>query len=117
MGAHGLLPGPAGCDGAVNRASGARLTSGCLISRLLDVSSRTTLTLDDDVAAGLRREALRTGAPFRTVVNRALRAGLEAPRDRPEPFRVDGRPLGLRLGIDLDDIEGLLDLLDRPARR
>jgi hypothetical protein len=79
------------------------------------VPERTTLTLDDDVAAGLRREARRRGAPFRLVVNEALRAGLAAPR-RTTPFRVDARPMRLRPGLDLDDIEGILDLVDGAGR-
>lgn len=81
------------------------------------MATRTTLTLDDDVAAGLRREALRTGVPFRAVVNQAIRAGLEGPRNRPRPFAVDALPLGLRPGLDLDDIEGLIEALDGPDRR
>jgi hypothetical protein len=36
---------------------------------------RTTLTLDDDVAAKLKTEAQRTGAPFREIVNEVLRRG------------------------------------------
>lgn len=79
--------------------------------------TRTTLTLDDDVAAGLQREAQRSGLPFRSVVNRALRAGLEAPRTRPRPFEVQAEALGLRPGLDLDDVEGLLEALDGPDRR
>jgi hypothetical protein len=75
------------------------------------------LTLDDDVAARLRREALRRGVPLRAVVNEAIRVGLEAPRDQPEPFHVGIRSLGLRPGLDLDDIEGLLDVLDGFDRR
>lgn len=69
------------------------------------------------MAAGLRREASRTGTPFRAVVNKAIRAGLEAPRNRPRPFQVDAQPLGLRPGLDLDDVEGLLEALDGPDRR
>ena len=84
--------------------------------RLHDVSTRTTLTLDDDVAAGLQREASRRGVPFRVVVNQAIRAGLEAPRVRSTTFRVEARSLGLRGGIDLDDVEGLLDVLDGADR-
>lgn len=77
---------------------------------------RTTLTLDDDVASALRREARRRGVPYRALVNEALRAGLhEAPVT--EPFVVESRPMGLRAGIDLDDVEGLLDLMDGPQRR
>jgi len=74
------------------------------------------LTLDDDVAASLEREARRTSRPLRAVVNEALRRGLESPPHL-EPFSVDARPLGLRAGVDLDDIEGLLDVLDGPNRR
>ena len=32
-------------------------------------------------------------------------------------FRIDARPMGLRPGIDLHDVHGLLDLLDGDARR
>jgi predicted transcriptional regulator len=44
---------------------------------------RTTLTLDDDVAAKLKTEAQRAGRPFREIVNEALRRGLESRRHRP----------------------------------
>lgn len=80
------------------------------------MSTRTTLTLDDDVADRLAREARRTGQTYRAVVNAALRRGLEAPAVI-EPFRVRASPMGLRPGMDLDDIEGLLDRLDGPLRR
>jgi hypothetical protein len=81
---------------------------------LHDVSHRTTLTLDDDVAARIHGEVRRTGKPYRAVVNDALRRGLEAPRPALPPYRVDARPMGLRPGMDIDDIAGLLDLLDGP---
>jgi hypothetical protein len=81
------------------------------------VSRRTTLTLDDDVADALRREAMRTGRSFRSIVNEALRAGLErAPGER-QPFTVQARELGLRTGLDLDDVEGLLDRVEGSGRR
>lgn len=85
--------------------------------KLLDVSHRTTLTLDDDVASRLDREVRRSGRPYRAVVNDALRRGLEsAPPDLP-PFHAETRPMGLRPGVQLDDIAGLLDRLDGPATR
>lgn len=82
------------------------------------MSTRTTLTLEDDVAERLREESRRTGKPFKTVVNEAIRAGLSrrAASDLP-PFRVKARPMGLKPGFDLDDIEGLLGQLDGPYRR
>jgi hypothetical protein len=79
------------------------------------VSRRTTLTLDDDVADGLVKAARRTGRSFRDVVNETIRRGLRLPADD-EPFRVVATEMRRRPGIDIDDIEGLLDLLDGQAR-
>ena len=79
---------------------------------------RTTLTLDDDVAAGLQREVRRSGRPLRNVVNDTIRAGLDArPEPSPEPFRIRAVELGLREGLDVDDIAGLLDQIEGPAHR
>jgi hypothetical protein len=81
------------------------------------VSKRTTLTIEDDVMSRLAAETKRTGKPFKTVVNEALRRGLDggpAPRER---YRVAAKPMGLRTGFDLDDIEGLLDRVEGPNRR
>jgi Ribbon-helix-helix protein, copG family len=84
---------------------------------LHDVSHRTTLTLDDDVAAKLDREARRTGRPYRAVVNDALRRGLEAAASPVAPYVVEAQPLGLRPGMSIDCIAGLLDALDGPGAR
>jgi hypothetical protein len=81
------------------------------------VAIRTTLTLDDDVASRLQLEARRRGVPIRVAVNDAIRAGLEASGVEDVPFRVDAQPMGLRGGIDLDVIEGLLGRLDDPSGR
>ena len=65
---------------------------------------RTTLTLDPDVAADLKRRARRTGKPFRQLVNDAVRAGLRA-QDAPpaSPYRLKPVSMGGPLpGIDLD---------------
>uniref|UniRef100_E6PGZ6 Ribbon-helix-helix protein CopG domain-containing protein n=1 Tax=mine drainage metagenome TaxID=410659 RepID=E6PGZ6_9ZZZZ len=79
---------------------------------------RTTLTLDDDVAQKLADEARRTRRSFKAVVNEALRLGLlQQHSGSPQPFRVRARRLGLREGMDLADIESLLDRLDGAARR
>ena len=72
---------------------------------------RTTLTLDEDVAARLEREQRRRQVPFKTIVNDALRAGLEvlaAPRPRRDRFRTTGFDLGPSLIGSLDDIEEVL---------
>jgi hypothetical protein len=75
---------------------------------------RTTLSLDDDVAAKLRELCRRTGESFKAAVNRVLRDGLNVRKlQRPEkPFRVKARALGLRPGVRLDNITELLEQLD-----
>jgi hypothetical protein len=74
---------------------------------------RTTVTLDDDVAALIESERQRTGASFRTAVNRLVRRGARgtsrvAPPALPE---LAGRPL-----LDVSDVSALLASLD-DARR
>ena len=80
---------------------------------------RTTLTIDDDVAAKLRDEMAKSQRSLKEVVNAFLRRGLAAPRDEElaSPFTVKARPMGLRNGFDLDDIGGLLEFLDGASRR
>jgi hypothetical protein len=81
---------------------------------------RTTITLDEDVAAKLTSLARRTGRAFRDVVNDTLRRGLArppavAPR---EPFRVKSRDLGrLRPGLSLDSIADLIEQVEGPLHR
>ena len=52
---------------------------------------RTTVTLDADVEALLRKEVRRGGEPFKRVLNNAIRAGLRAkpPTGRFEPLTFD----------------------------
>jgi hypothetical protein len=78
---------------------------------------RTTLTLDDDVAAKLESEARRTGLSFKETVNTILRIGLDAKRGRGprQPFKVTPFSMGEPL-IGLDNIGEALDLLDRVER-
>jgi hypothetical protein len=64
---------------------------------------RTTLSLDDDVAAKLRDLAHRRKRPFKEVVNEVLRRGLRAQDPRAEverAFEVDTFRSPFRAGID-----------------
>ena len=74
---------------------------------------RTTITLDDDVAALIESERARTGESFRAVVNRLLRRGGRAappPATRPLP-KLRGRPT-----LDVADASALLASLDDERR-
>jgi len=75
---------------------------------------RTTLTLDEDVAAALKERAHRTRRPFKAVVNEALRAGLSGKRKpAPRRYRLNPRSLGGVIpGIDLDKALRLADALE-----
>ena len=80
---------------------------------------RTTLTLDEDNAAKLRDEMGRTGRSLKETVNECLRRGFESPTeaDLATRYSVNPRAMGLRPGVDLDDIGGLLELLDGAGGR
>ena len=76
---------------------------------------RTTLTLDDDVAAELKKAAYERGEPFKRVVNEALRVGLAASRATRgrRQYRLEPESLGaVRSGVNLDRALRLSDELE-----
>jgi hypothetical protein len=81
---------------------------------------RTTLTLDDDVAAKLRALTRKSGRAFREVVNDVLRRGLAQVSAAPgrKPFRVIARDLGVRRpGSSLDSVADLIEQIEGPLAR
>ena len=67
---------------------------------------RTTLTLDDDVAAQIERLCRARNVSLKYLVNEALRRGLSEmhlPSKRPRPFRTRTFRMGKPL-INLDSI-------------
>ena len=78
---------------------------------------RTTLTLDEDVYRKLESESRRTGRSFKEVVNDHLRRSFAVSKESKQkpPFRVKARDMGLRPGVDLSNIQELLDQLDSPT--
>jgi hypothetical protein len=78
---------------------------------------RTTLTLDDDVAAKLKAEMRKTGKPMKVVVNESLRRGLVKPRPAGVPFEVEARPLGRHPGVNYDSFVALLEEAEGPAHK
>lgn len=64
------------------------------------IATRTTLTLDEDVAARLQEMRKRLGISFKEVVNQTLRRGLERERIKPHdlpPFTVVAQHMGIQL--------------------
>jgi hypothetical protein len=75
---------------------------------------RTTLTIDDDVLDRARSIARQGGVPFKTVINEALRSGLnklEQPA-RQRPYKTEAHPMGLKKGRYLDNIQELVAQLE-----
>jgi hypothetical protein len=71
---------------------------------------RTTISIDDDVMEKARAAAAKLHRPFRTIVNEALRAGLEhieKPAKR-HTYKTTPHAMGLRSGRNLDNIQELL---------
>lgn len=75
---------------------------------------RTTVTLDDDVAAAVQRLRRDRGVGVSEAVNRLARAGL-AVKDSREPFRQ--RSVSIGLNVDVTNVAEALELLDGSARR
>ena len=72
---------------------------------------RTTLTIDDDVAALLERVRKSGKKNFKTIVNEALRQGLREmtkPSPRGKPYQTRETYLGRCLVSGLDDISEAL---------
>ncbi len=65
---------------------------------------RTTLTIDDDLLAELKKLAHREGLPLKHVIHRALRAGLQSFRAPPRrrPYRATTHSMGQARVPDLD---------------
>ena len=80
-----------------------------------DVSMRTTLTIDDDLATALKALARDSGKTFKAVVNEVMRRGLttgEKPVPDREPFKVESVRCGFLPGIDPLKLNQLVDELE-----
>ncbi|MGD0481952.1 MAG: hypothetical protein ABSA42_17405 [Terracidiphilus sp.] len=79
---------------------------------------RTTLTLDDDVAALVRQELRRSGASFKTTVNNLLRKGLaNGNGEGRKPFVVTPLPIGTGLGTRYETVKDLIEAIEGPNHR
>lgn len=74
---------------------------------------RTTITLDDDVAALIKKAIRANGSSLKQVVNYALRIGLNSdkPRTR-KKFRTEPHDAGALLVPDISNIGEILSQID-----
>lgn len=77
-------------------------------------SMRTTVTLEDDVAAAVDRLRRERSIGFSEAVNELIRAGLLAKPPR-RAFRQRSRAIGLR--IDVTNVAEALETLEGPDHR
>jgi len=64
---------------------------------------RTTLTIDDELAAALKKRAFESGKSFKAVVNEVIARGLETPAPKgasARRYRIHPTPMGKPL-VDL----------------
>ena len=75
------------------------------------MSIRTTVSLDDDVVARVKRESLSRGASFRDTLNDLLRAALLGTDYKPRRRALAILPthMGHKPGLNYDSIESLLE--------
>lgn len=75
---------------------------------------RTTVRIDPDLDARLRAITKERGISFREALNGVLRRGLSV-ENRPEPYQIVSRNLGLRPGVDLTHALRLIAELEDQA--
>ena len=75
---------------------------------------RTTVTIEDDLAAQVEAIRRREGLSFKAALNQLLRLGVQAISTPPKPrrFRTATRKLGLKPGIDPTRLNALIDDLE-----
>jgi metal-responsive CopG/Arc/MetJ family transcriptional regulator len=75
---------------------------------------RTTVTLDDDVAAAIERLRKERSLGTSEAINELIRAGLLTKQRRPR-YKHRAQAVGLR--IDVTNVAEALEILEGPGRR
>lgn len=80
---------------------------------MYDVSMRTTLTIDPEIADRIKQEAALGKRSLKAIVNDALRKGLELePVRRAKPYRVKAHSSSFVAGVDAGRLNQLVDELE-----
>ncbi|MGB5158075.1 type II toxin-antitoxin system VapB family antitoxin [Desulfobacterium sp. N47] len=71
---------------------------------------RTTITIDNDVLERARAISAKLRTPFKTVINEALRTGLDHVQQPAKCRRYKTKPhaMGVKAGRNIDNIQELL---------
>jgi len=71
---------------------------------------RTTISIDDDVMERVHAVANKLGAPFKTIINEALRNVLDQVEQptKQSIYKTKPHKMGLRAGHNIDNIQELL---------
>ncbi|MBM3710433.1 MAG: BrnA antitoxin family protein [Actinobacteria bacterium] len=80
---------------------------------------RTTISIDNDVIERARAVAEKLGTPFKTVVNEALRSGLDQ-IEQPAKYRsykTKPHKMSLKAGRNIDNIGELLAQIEGEDHR
>ena len=80
---------------------------------------RTTISIDDDVMERARTVADKLGAPFKTIINEALRNGLDQVKQPAKQlsYKTKPRKMGLRASHNIDNIQELLAQIEGEDHR
>jgi hypothetical protein len=74
------------------------------------MSIRTTVTIDEDVLARVKRESQSRGSSFRDTLNDLLRTALLSADIKPRRvLAITPVPMGHKPGLNYDDVESLLE--------
>lgn len=75
---------------------------------------RTTVNIDDHLLSEAKKQALESGSTLNRVIEDALRRTLSTNRKikKNKVTLVTVRGTGLRHGVNLDDNQSLLDIMD-----
>ncbi len=73
---------------------------------------RTTLTLEDDVAARLEQMRKRKNISIKKIVNISLRAGLDRLEENDSKTESNYRLKSIKLGKKIPNLDNISDVLD-----
>jgi len=73
---------------------------------------RTTVTLDDDVAAGVEQRRRERGVGLSEALNEIARAGLVGNARPSQPVRLESR--SMRLRVDVSNVAEALEAAEEP---